>query len=402
MILPLHDIIAVSKSRSYRIGYSGLIIVIKGHEEIFFELSSAEQRDRCIEQLEGQLEFVQYLGEEDPITTSTEARTHLDLLSLARSTGGQHSSDQSQTSEASYEGPQPPTSTSSSSQPPVMFCSTSSDFVTFRPEKSLKFTCLTIGSRGDVQPYIALCKGLMSQGHSCKIASHGEYRGWVEGHGIDFEEIGGDPAELMQCSFSLLVYWNRTNELCTVMIAHDFFTIAFMKEAVGRFRGWLDELLETTWNACQGADVLIESPSAIAGLHIAEALRIPYFRSVDFDSVKSRTDAVEAIGRAFTMPWSRTRAYPHAFAVPDHKMGGGYNYMVRISFCRFWIRLTTIAELYDVRSHLLASYSGSGQSMEEEDSRIGIDESRIDAATQDSLSLQLQVSRSYYIIAITC
>lgn len=28
------------------------------------------------------------------------------------------------------------------------------------------------------------------------------------------------------------------------------------------------------------------------------------------------------------MPWSRTRAYPHAFAVPDHKMGGGYNYMV--------------------------------------------------------------------------
>lgn len=28
------------------------------------------------------------------------------------------------------------------------------------------------------------------------------------------------------------------------------------------------------------------------------------------------------------MPWSRTRAYPHAFAVPDHKLGGGYNFMV--------------------------------------------------------------------------
>lgn len=62
------------------------------------------------------------------------------------------------------------------------------------------------------------------------------------------------------------------------MIAHDFFTIAFMKEAIGRFRGWLDDLLETTWLACQGSDVLIESPSAIAGLHIAEALRIPYYR----------------------------------------------------------------------------------------------------------------------------
>lgn len=28
------------------------------------------------------------------------------------------------------------------------------------------------------------------------------------------------------------------------------------------------------------------------------------------------------------MPWSKTRAYPHAFAVPEVHMGGGYNYMV--------------------------------------------------------------------------
>jgi sterol 3beta-glucosyltransferase len=46
----------------------------------------------------------------------------------------------------------------------------------------------------------------------------------------------------------------------------------------------------------------------MAGIHIAEALQIPYFR-------------------AFTMPWTRTRAYPHAFAVPEHKMGGSYNWM---------------------------------------------------------------------------
>jgi hypothetical protein len=83
-------------------------------------------------------------------------------------------------------------------QPPIMFSSTTSDFVTFRPDKPLRVTCLTIGSRGDVQPYIALCKGLMAQGHKCKIASHGEYRKWVEGHGIEFSAVGGDPAELMQ------------------------------------------------------------------------------------------------------------------------------------------------------------------------------------------------------------
>jgi sterol 3beta-glucosyltransferase len=56
---------------------------------------------------------------------------------------------------------------------------------------------LTIGSRGDVQPYIALCKGLMKEGHTCRIASHAEYKDWIEGHGIQFRSIGGDPGELM-------------------------------------------------------------------------------------------------------------------------------------------------------------------------------------------------------------
>jgi UDP:flavonoid glycosyltransferase YjiC (YdhE family) len=113
------------------------------------------------------------------------------------------------------------------------------------------------------------------------------------------------------------------------------FTVSFLREVVSKFRGWLDDLLQSAWEGCQGTDVLIESPSTMAGLHIAEALQIPYYR-------------------AFTMPWTRTRTYPHAFAVPelkvclhhvslvmrttqpdllsDGQMGGGYNYMV--CFCR--------------------------------------------------------------------
>lgn len=137
-----------------------------------------------------------------------------------------------------------------------------------------------------------------------------------------------------------------------------------MKEALGHFRGWLDDLLETTWKACQGADVLIESPSAIAGYHIAEALRIPYYRYVHRFLVKSGCADLATLS-AFTMPWSRTRAYPHAFAVPDHKMGGSYNYMVRLdsftSWARGW-RLNRInADLHHVRPDLLARDVGPDQ-----------------------------------------
>ena len=47
------------------------------------------------------------------------------------------------------------------------------------------------------------------------------------------------------------------------------------------------------------------------------------------------------------MPWSRTRAYPHAFAVPDHKMGGGYNYMVRLALLPRRLRtLTSTIQTY--------------------------------------------------------
>ena len=41
--------------------------------------------------------------------------------------------------------------------PSVMFDSTAS-ILSFKPEEAMRITCLTIGSRGDVQPYIALCK----------------------------------------------------------------------------------------------------------------------------------------------------------------------------------------------------------------------------------------------------
>jgi sterol 3beta-glucosyltransferase len=190
MILPINDIIGVSKHRSYRIGFSGLMVVIKGHEEVFLELSNADRRDECMSRLESQRDVVrQQRRENEKEAAAAPAKKELEaLLDLSSS----------KISDAEPLEKPHPRSEAVAGQPPIMFSSTTSEFVTFRPEQSLRFTCLTIGSRGDVQPYIALCKGLMAQGHKCKIASHGEYRKWVEGHGIEFSAVGGDPAELMQ------------------------------------------------------------------------------------------------------------------------------------------------------------------------------------------------------------
>ena len=83
--------------------------------------------------------------------------------------------------------------------------------------------------------------------------------------------------------------------------------------------------------------MLIESPSAMAGIHIAEALEIPYFR-------------------AFSMPWTRTRVYPHAFAVPEHKMGGAYNIMTYVMFDTvFWQGIASQVNRWRKKELLLPS-----------------------------------------------
>ena len=161
MIIPIRDLYGLKAQKAFRFGHSGLIVVIKGHEELFLEFSSSKRRAACVKLLEQRMEEVRIRGEsgQDVDMRMVEARIMEDL-------------DESTAIESRSTGP--PTS------PNPMFGSTTSTFLEFKPEP-MRVTCLTIGSRGDVQPYIALCKGLQAEGHSTKIATHGEYKDWVEG-----------------------------------------------------------------------------------------------------------------------------------------------------------------------------------------------------------------------------
>lgn len=295
LILPLKDIETAHKEKGFRLGYSGLTIVIRGHEELFFEFSQVDVRDDCTVTLLQSLETNRYLREagilhQEDHEEEDQAMAERDALKSAR-----------QEDFPQHEILPPQQADSQPNAPTILMDETDGSFLNFKPPQPMKITCLTIGSRGDVQPYIALCKGLLAEGHKPRIATHAEFQGWIESHGIEFAKVEGDPGELMR--------------LC---IENGTFTISFLREANSAFRGWLDELLDSAYQACLGSELLIESPSAMAGIHIAEKLGISYFR-------------------AFTMPWTRTRAYPHAFIMPEHKMGGAYNYMTYVMFDNiFW------------------------------------------------------------------
>lgn len=124
----------------------------------------------------------------------------------------------------------------------------------------------TIGSRGDVQPFIALAQGLNSAGHSATIASHPVMKPLVESHGISFTPIGPD-LNLAE-EFASIRQSSRNTAVGLVR------TMRFGLEMVERSH---QDILER----CKGVDLVAVPASSAAGKNEAELLGIPYF-SVTF------------------------------------------------------------------------------------------------------------------------
>lgn len=61
----------------------------------------------------------------------------------------------------------------------------------------LNIVIQVIGSRGDIQPFIALGKELKAIGHRVRLATHLSFRTSVLSNNLEFFNIGGDPTELM-------------------------------------------------------------------------------------------------------------------------------------------------------------------------------------------------------------
>jgi len=57
----------------------------------------------------------------------------------------------------------------------------------------MKITILTYGSRGDVQPFLALAVGLQKSGHQVKIAAPHRFESFISAYGVTCVPLAGDP-----------------------------------------------------------------------------------------------------------------------------------------------------------------------------------------------------------------
>lgn len=57
-----------------------------------------------------------------------------------------------------------------------------------------------IGTRGDIQPFVALGLRLREAGYRVRLASHAAFRAFVADAGLEFYPLGGDPVTLARCA----------------------------------------------------------------------------------------------------------------------------------------------------------------------------------------------------------
>ncbi|KZV48163.1 hypothetical protein F511_27726 [Dorcoceras hygrometricum] len=62
----------------------------------------------------------------------------------------------------------------------------------------LQIVMLIVGTRGDVQPFIAIGKKLQDYGHRVRLATHSNFKEFVLTSGLEFHPLGGDPKVLAE------------------------------------------------------------------------------------------------------------------------------------------------------------------------------------------------------------
>ena len=161
---------------------------------------------------------------------------------------------------------------------------------------AFRITLITIGSRGDVQPYIALGKGLSEAGFRVCLATHERFREFVTDQGLLFRPVAGDPQAILQQADG------------KAMVAGGRSLLRFLFNLRAIAKPYAAAVLEDSIRACADADIILYNVLALTGYHIGEQKRVP---------------AIPVL----LQPAGRTRAFPTITTPPWLKLGGSLNYL---------------------------------------------------------------------------
>jgi len=166
----------------------------------------------------------------------------------------------------------------------------------------MRITILALGTRGDVQPYVALGLGLQRAGHRVCLVAFGQFKAFVESRGLVFFSVGIDTHGLLETD-------KETRATITTIIEGG--TIRQQWQAYRKFQPAMERIQEGFWQAAQGTQAIIFSTIGMNAYHVAEQLEVP------------------CVWALTTPTLGRTRTQPNPL-LPSLPLGSGYNLLTHI------------------------------------------------------------------------
>ncbi|WP_424981355.1 glycosyltransferase [Maritalea sp. S77] len=119
----------------------------------------------------------------------------------------------------------------------------------------------TIGTQGDVQPYVALAMALQDRGYDVVVGAPDDFKDMIESRDLEFYSLGDKIQNFLQQS-------DFENAMSQNMLVN-------MPSLLTKGQKIVETAARQSWEMCQGADALVLNMNTSFGIDIAEALDIP-------------------------------------------------------------------------------------------------------------------------------
>lgn len=129
----------------------------------------------------------------------------------------------------------------------------------------MKMIAITLGSYGDILPFVFLGEELVKRGYEYSIATFENFRELIENKGLRFIKISGDSEEMVS-----ILLGNSTNTSAEGMKGIEFLLEKY------------PQLYDDFYKACEKCDLIIYMQFGALAYHFAEKFHIPVIRSFVF------------------------------------------------------------------------------------------------------------------------
>jgi sterol 3beta-glucosyltransferase len=196
----------------------------------------------------------------------------------------------------------------------------------------MKIAITTVGSRGDLQPFIALGLGLKAAGHEVLIVSAKNEAAFVKDYGLDFFALNVDIQKLMEGDD--VKEMAKGNNPLKFIVSH--------LKGSKKMKALMVATQSEIWEACQDVDVIIFHPGMPLGFFIAKQL-----------------GKISVMANPF--PVVGTSNYPSILFYTMPRLGKAFNVFTHFIFQKlFWsLSKSAIKEFWDANVNTKINFSTS-------------------------------------------